>query len=323
MKAQRLSLAKKPLSKWPGYLLALFTNAKSFRDNPIIGSKPLNRLGLHVLRVIIGHATLRFRWLLLSPLVSAEDRKSFYQQGYIIKENILNDQQLAQLRAALQEQLPSFRQMRQGDTITHQLLLSPEQLSTTPALKSLTENPVYRNLQRFTSGFFLFPWVYFLRIENGALNQQKQDPQKVVHADAFHPTMKSWLFLEEVTCEKGPFTYYPGSHKLTWRRLKWEYRRSITARERVDGYSEKGSFRAYPEDIEELKLAAPKEFTVPANTLVIANTYGFHCRGAAAAGATRDAIWSSGWRAPFLPLPLPDTRWLRNFFHRQLKEFLT
>ncbi len=313
---------KHPLWKWPVFLLALLTEAKSFRDNPIIGSRVLNRLGLHVIRVVIGHGVLRFRWLLLSPWIDREDRKSFYQQGYIVKENILGEKDLAAVKEIFQENLPRFRQMRQGDTITHLLLLSPQQLCSTPELRTLIDNRIYLRLQRFVSGFFLLPWLHFLRIENGIRSNETEDPQKVIHADTFHPAMKSWLFLDPVTSDKGPFTYFPGSHKLTWHRLKWEYKRSIQAGNLKDGYSEKGSFRAYPEDIEELQLAAPKEFTVPANTLVIANTFGFHCRGKAEPGATRDAIWGSGWRAPFLPLPLPDGRWMRELFHYMMIKFL-
>ena len=66
----------------------------------------------------------------------------------------------------------------------------------------------------------------------------------MLHADTFHPTMKAWFFIDEVSADKGPFTYVPGSHRLTWARPKWKYRRSITARHFKDGYSEKGSMRA-------------------------------------------------------------------------------
>jgi len=34
----------------PFYLLSIFTAAKSFRGNPVLGSRTLNRWGLHVLR---------------------------------------------------------------------------------------------------------------------------------------------------------------------------------------------------------------------------------------------------------------------------------
>lgn len=324
MNDQRTPLREYPLRKWPGFFLALFTEAKSFRDNPLIGSPLLNRLGLHVLRVVLAHCILNLRWLLLSPWVSREDRRSFRRQGYIVRPNILEPTALAMLRERFDALLPHFKQTTQGDTVTRQLLLSPEQLQSDPALQALLNNKTYIGLQRYASGFFLLPWLFFLRVENGVqAAAQYSDPQKVVHADAFHPTMKSWLFLEAVSAEKGPFTYYPGSHRLTWRRLKWEYQRSINASSLRDHYSEKGSFRVYPEDLEALGLGAPVTFTVPANTLVVANTFGFHCRGSAESGAIRDAVWSSGWRAPFLPVPLPDGRSLRRFFYRQMADFLT
>ena len=41
------------------------------------------------------------------------------------------------------------------------------------------------------------------------------DPQTALHADTFHPTVKAWLFLTDVAADAGPFTYVPGSHRLT------------------------------------------------------------------------------------------------------------
>lgn len=323
MTASPPEINKHPLRKWPGYFLALFTEAKSFRGNPIIGSRLLNRLGLHVIRMLLGHATLRLRWFMLAFLVDAQDRRAFYRQGYIVKENLLTDTQFNALKQAHARYVTEHKPMHQGDTTTRLRLISPDELASVPALRDLIRNPTWLGLQRFTSGLFLLPWLYFLRIENGVRGGDKgEDPQKAVHADTFHPAMKSWLFLEDITPEKGPFTYYPGSHRLTWRRIKWEYNRSIQAVNINDGYSEKGSLRAHAEDIAALGLKEPESFTVPANTLVIANTFGFHCRGQAKPGAARDAIWSSGWRAPFLPLPLPDTKWLRRLFHRLISNFL-
>ena len=50
-----------------------------------------------------------------------------------------------------------------------------------------------------------------------------------LHADTFHPTVKAWLFLTDVAADAGPFTYVPGSHRLTPERLAWERRMSLAA----------------------------------------------------------------------------------------------
>ena len=87
--------------------------------------------------------------------------------------------------------------------------------------------------------------------------------------------MKAWFFLEDVGAHQGPFTYVRGSQRLDWRRLRWEYRRSIQAAGLRDGYSEKGSFRFEEADLRELGLPPPESLAVAANTLLIANSYNF------------------------------------------------
>ena len=50
-----------------------------------------------------------------------------------------------------------------------------------------------------------------------------------------------------------------------------------------------------------LGLPPPQAIAVPANTLVVADTFGFHARGPSARPTTRVEIWAMGRRNPFLP----------------------
>ena len=61
----------------PWHVAALATGAKSFRDNPVIGSPTLNRAGLHVARVRLAHRMAEWRRQRLSSLISEEDRSGF------------------------------------------------------------------------------------------------------------------------------------------------------------------------------------------------------------------------------------------------------
>ncbi len=61
---------KNPLLKGPLWLFALFTGAKSFRDNPVIGNPLLNKLGLHVIRILMSHGVMNLRMWMLSRGVS-------------------------------------------------------------------------------------------------------------------------------------------------------------------------------------------------------------------------------------------------------------
>src|SRR3546814_2810596 len=90
--------------------------------------------------------------------------------------------------------------------------------------------------------------------------------------------MKAWFFLHDVADDEGPFQYVPGSHRLTPERIAWEKRKSLTDVGKLDRLSQKGSMRIEPRELAELSLPPPQRFAVPANTLVVADTCGFHGR---------------------------------------------
>jgi hypothetical protein len=53
--------------------------------------------------------------------------------------------------------------------------------------------------------------------------------------------------------------------------------------------------------MEALGLGPPRAFAVPANTLVIADMFGFHARGSALRPSMRIELWAYARRNPFLP----------------------
>lgn len=126
------------------------------------------------------------------------------------------------------------------------------------------------------------------------------DPQIYLHADTFHPTVKAWYFLSDVSVEDGPFTYVPGSHILTPERVAWERQKSLDARQ-AERLTARGSFRVDPGELAALNLPPARAFGVPANTLIVADTFGFHARGKASHASTRVEIWAYGRRNPYIP----------------------
>jgi hypothetical protein len=127
----------------------------------------------------------------------------------------------------------------------------------------------------------------------------RADPQTSMHMDTFHPTMKAWLFLEDVDEGMGPFTYVPGSHRLSARRQAWERRMSIRASSPQGGKG--GAFRLPAEDRQRLGFREPIKFAVPKNTLVVGDTCGFHARGVSSRPSTRIEIYAYSRRNPFVP----------------------
>ncbi|QHD69436.1 phytanoyl-CoA dioxygenase [Sphingobium yanoikuyae] len=292
-------LAKLILLPW--WTVQLATGAKSFLDNPLIGSSRLNALGLHVGRVRLAQWMTARRRSRLAADLSAADRHAFDRDGFIEIRDFLPPEQFAALREQIAAYQAVPREMVQGHTITRRYALDGAARRAMPAMARFLDHPRWRALARYAAGFNVEPLIYIQTIlthrRDGA-----PDPQTQLHADTFHPAMKAWLFLEDVPAEGGPFTYVPGSHRLTPARAAWEKQRSLTARDGDCRLSARGSLRIDEAELAGLGLPPPRQFPVPANTLVIADTFGFHARGEAAQRSTRVELWAYGRRNPFRPL---------------------
>jgi hypothetical protein len=284
----------------PVWVAALATGAKSFRDNPVIGSPALNRRGLHAERVKFAHALAEHRRKRLAHMISQRDRAAFDRNGFVVRHDFLPDDSFKRLRDQVFEHRAPAREMLQGDTITRRFAVDPEFMAAAPEIRTLLSNPDWRGLNRYAGSFNQEPLTYVQSILSH-VRKARPDPQTDLHIDTFHPTVKAFYFLTDVKEDEGPFVYVPGSHRLTPRRLKWEYEESIIAAEDKDRHTARGSLRATAAEIERMGFAAPKAFAVPANTLVVADTVGFHARGHSARPTIRVEVWTYGRRNPFLP----------------------
>tara|TARA_R110000850_G_scaffold91742_10_gene194583 strand:+ start:17472 stop:18467 length:996 start_codon:yes stop_codon:yes gene_type:complete len=298
--------ALKSLLRLPIDALALFTQAKSFEDNAFIGNRLLNRLGLHVLRVVLAHTAMAIRRTLMAWKLPPEDRKAFARDGFLIKPNFLEHSQFLNLgqdviKIATDE---APQDSVQGDTLTRQYPITDQRLARYPNLHTAMQNPQYQSLLGYVAGRLRVPFRWVQVIYNGQLPSDEADPQRTPHSDTFQPAMKAWLFLTEANESNGAFSYVPGSHRLSLARLKWEYRQSIVGRDLDSRYSARGSLRIKHEELAQLGLPQPRELRCEANTLIVADTRGFHCRGASNGKTVhRVEIWALSRTNPFNPLP--------------------
>jgi len=285
----------------PLWTLALATGAKSFVDNPVLGSRRLNRLGLHARRLQLAHGLATRRRRALARSVPADWRERFDRDGFVRLDDVLPPADFAALQQRLATTRRPMRAHLQGDTVTARVALEGETLRQLPELAALLQRRDLRALFAYV-GTTRTPPLHFLQtILGGAVAAERADPQIELHADCFHPSLKAWLFLADVPDDGRPLTYVAGSHRLTPERLAWEGRRSQTVLDGGDRLSQRGSLRIAAEELAALGLPPPTRFAVPANTLVVADTFGFHARADSDHPTTRLELWSYSRRPPFLP----------------------
>ncbi|MDN3567944.1 phytanoyl-CoA dioxygenase [Paeniroseomonas aquatica] len=290
-------------SRWlllPLQVLAVATGAKSFRDNPVLGHARLNRWGLHLWRKRLALRLAAARRRRLAPGIAAADRAAFERDGYLAIPDFLPPAEFARVRAELLGWTTPAREFVDGSTLTRLIPLDGTALPGLPATAAALGGARYRGLHDYVGSCRLPPHLFVQTVFSG-VREAPPDVQSHFHSDTFHPTVKSWLFLTEVPGDAAGFTYVPGSHRPGRRHLAWERRVSVTAAQHADRLTGEGSLRIEEAMLRRLGYPAPRKLAVAANTLVIADTSGFHRRGISAGSACRIAIWgyARGW--PFQP----------------------
>lgn len=284
----------------PMWLLALLTGAKSFADNPILGSRRLNRAGLHVWRLRAAHALARLRRARLARLLPPDLREQFDRDGFIVVRDFLQADAFRALQAAVLTTELECRAHQQGDTITRRVAIGPELRRRFPALAALLDSGRWKGVMAYVASTRSQP-LYYIQTIAGGVADGPLDPQLELHSDTFHPSLKAWLFLTDVPDDGRPLTYVAGSHRLSPERLAWEQRKSMTVMTEGDRLSQRGSLRISVAELADLGLPQPTAFSVPPNTLVAIDTFGFHARADSDRPTLRVEIWAYCRRTPFLP----------------------
>lgn len=280
--------------------MALFTQSKSFEANSVLGNSRLNQLGLHRFRVQFAAQMAAQRRSKLAKFIHPADVENFQKNGFIFRENFLAAEEFSQLKQELLTTPLETRETLQGDTVTRRMALDGKTLKHMPVTRQFLHSAKWRNLLNYVASFKVQP-ISYLQVIFSHVRKAKADPQTNLHSDTFHPSAKAWLFLEDVAEDEGPFVYVPGSHLLNPARLNWEQQKSEAITAKTDVMTRRGSFRVSESEILELGYAKPQAFAVKANTLVIADTYGFHARAKSLKPSVRIELWAYARRNPFMP----------------------
>ena len=292
----------KEIARLPLSAAAVVSKDKNLYRNPVLRSGWLNRAGLHRWRVAVAHAASKRRRDALAPRISADERAQFEENGFVVRENALP----ADLFEALTEELETVPrtawEMRQGHALTRLMLLPTDKADTSAAAKArrFLRAPAVRALVGYVSGRTggYSPLIQTIANHPGL---DAPDPQNILHADTFHPTAKFWLFMHDVAADEGPLSYVPGSHRLTPERLDWEHAQSIAASEAGDLHEAPGPFRIAEDDLSALGYGPLTSLPVKGNTLVVADTFGFHARTPTRMPTVRTELHAMLRRNPFMP----------------------
>ena len=249
------------------------------RDPAGIGDLRLNQRGLHVARIVLANYAAQRYFRTGTPLLG---------DGLIVIPNFVDSTDALALALSEIDQIADWREARApGNEIKTSTLQHVRNLVASYVLAW-----VYPGAADVPNVLFRTSFVQKLRVDS-----EKFDEQTVLHSDTFFPAVKWWWFPRAVELKHGPLIYVPGSPILTPALLQFYHEQAIdvclgrVADWRGRGQRE-GSFRISNDELERVKLwQRPVE--VAADTLVIANVFGFHARGRPLGTAERVALHGS------------------------------
>ncbi|WP_420392764.1 phytanoyl-CoA dioxygenase family protein [Acuticoccus sp.] len=280
---------------------AIVSGQKNFAANRVIGSRRLNARGLHRWRVATAHAMSWRRRAALADGLTPAERTAFDRDGFVVREDALPPDLFARFVEEVATRPRRAWEMRQGHAVTRLMPLpARDDGSAAAAARAYVRGPKVRRLVGYVAGRTGAYNPVLQTIANDP-DPQAPDPQNTLHADTFHPTAKFWLFLHDVGEDDGPFSYVPGSHRLTPERLQWEHDEAVVATQVADAHHASGSFRMSEDQLAALGYGRLVTLPVRANTLVVADTYGFHRRTPTTRPTVRTEIHGMLRRNPFVP----------------------
>jgi hypothetical protein len=287
---------------WPPSWMVLFSSAKDFSAHWVLGSPTLNAGGLHVWRKaaadrLCGLRRRRMRAALPQVLADQWDRAGFMRQ-----DGFLAPQEWTEVLDELARATLPMVEMAQPPAVTRRANLDAATCrGHYPALYRLMTDSKLMDMLHYAAGYRGRPVIAVQCIHSDCADTQGPcDPQTEWHSDTFHSTAKAWLFLHPVGGGDGPLTYMPGSHRLNAPRARWEQAQSVAAASHSHPLHAKGSFRVSDADLAAMGYGEPMVAVVPGNTLIVADTSGFHRRAPSVAATVRVEIYFSLRRNPFL-----------------------
>lgn len=270
-----------------------------FTSDKLVKSKLLNYWGLQVFRMKLAQKIYTNRRVKI-PAYLSNDFDTFDKLGVLQYDNFLNKKDFDELKneCELIKQNENWKKhgRKDGPNMIYILDIFSLDIKKYPAISNLLTNEklthIFSVVERrpidISNKEIIVQFQYLIQgLEDGT-----QDPETDLHTDTFFNTHKAWLYMNDVDIENGPFVFVPKTHNIFLNgRLEKERMFSIDI-------NSKGSRRIKYEELENLKLTE-KIYTCKENTLLLANTLGYHRRMRGEFGFDRLTIAFSARFNPF------------------------
>jgi hypothetical protein len=263
-----------------GAVAGIFSARKTV-DSPL-----LNRLGAQVLRTVAARAIYNF-----APVSTAgiEQPLSVLQRdGILVWPNFLRSDNFQKLEGEclqLKRIRGPFPSLKFGPNNNGRIFVKDIDYELVPTIYGLLKDARLHALLEAAERRSLGELSQIALVEcltQGA-SELVTDPQTRLHSDIFFSCHKVWFYITDVALKDGPFAFVKGSHRLSLQHLYNVYKDSCRRSKEDDP-----SRRVSPDEVARIEPEAI--ITCPRNTLVIANTCGYHRRIQGEAGRERWSI---------------------------------
>ncbi|MEO8211228.1 MAG: hypothetical protein ABI840_11775 [bacterium] len=247
-----------------------------------------NRLGFQVLRTL--YLSL---WRLKPKKVRKEIQQyveTLERDGILVIPNFFPPDQFSEIRAEFDKTYADWNPLDSDPSdFTKRQKDFPEYFQTIAEKRTFPKTQAFTNyfvnnklIQEITSSVVhretrLIPHSNFEFLQRKSLDKNNVGELHTAglpHADVSYPTIKVFLYMNDIDESNAAYIYAKKSHKLTLKRLLFEYNVSV----RYSKTKKESDTSVTDKDIIELGYH-PKSICGKANTLIISNNMGFHNRG--------------------------------------------
>jgi len=287
---------------------------KFFKKNQegYTGSVLMNRLGWQVFRTLWHNFIYKF-WPYIPDSGVKEYIRTLKKDGIVIIPNFLNKETFTKLRNEFEKEKQKtefipfisphlkdrysesklvFGTIKQtNDSQSNLFFLIDKHIRENHFIRKVASSVMKKNIDKFAvSRIFIYKKINDTLVDI--------ETTRFFHSDVAYPSVKAFLYLNDVDKNNGAFIYSKGSHKLTFRRLIFEYIKSIRRAKVKAGdvsleekeEADKRGWHGLTEDEERFLKIKGFNIEGKANTLIIFNVMGYHRRGDFSSNNPRELI---------------------------------